>query len=302
MSRVPVLPVRLNGDVVYPVGEFEGSWCGPEIKEAIGRGVQVRCLRMAVYDKDVLYNEYVKTMYKCKQRAKRDGKPHEAATAKSLLNSAFGKWAQRAKRWQDRPGLIPVAPYTQWYGPLDDDGVPTQFRAIAWRVQQLVDAGEPGDSFPGVSAYISAYGRCRLWQLIETAGPENVYYYDTDSIFCHPVGFERLLAANEIDQDQIGLLSIRGKHTHVQIIGRQAYVCDGKLTASGVTWRRTTDGVTHAVRLVQPGLGHFLWRDQPPSVERHIQTLREQRVYRHGHVQADGSVLPLRYTSELGVI
>ena len=59
-----------------------------------------------------------------------------------------------------------------------------------------------------LAAYITAGARSMLCRAIVIAGPENVYYCDTDSLFVNAEGFRRLQAAGLLHEDMLGLFKL----------------------------------------------------------------------------------------------
>lgn len=90
------LPVKRDGKLTFPVGRFSGTWCFPEIRNALNDGVieitEVKevliSLRM-----ETPFKEFITTLYN--SRLKVEG--IEKTIKKLLMNANYGKWAQRQK-------------------------------------------------------------------------------------------------------------------------------------------------------------------------------------------------------------
>lgn len=290
----PILPYRLGEDIIYPVGRWTGTYVGPELRLLRDAGCIVQCHALAVYRGEPIYRRWVETLYAERLRRLDAGDTAMAKAIKLLLNSGFSKWAQRKRRWQDVTDMVPPAPYSQWWG----DGGTRQYRAIGWCVQreeffQGIDAEKPSNMV-AITAYVNSLARVRLWQLMQIAHLEHVYYYDTDSLIVDEMGHTHLEAAGELHGTRLGAMSVRGRHGHVRIIGRQAYECDGMLTLSGTASPCIRDGESFAKVYRSPPIQHWLLKDEPPGIDRLVCRVRKDRPYRHGHVQADGSVEPVR--------
>lgn len=290
-TPVPVLPYRHNGEVFYPTGGWTGTYAGPELALLLRVGSIVACHALAVYDGSTIYYDYVTRLYAARTAAYNRGDMALAKCLKHTLNASFAKWAQRKRRWVDVTDRVPPAPYLQWW----QDGGKTQYRSIGWVMQREehfegMDAELP-DNVPAITAYVNSLARVRLWELMVTAGRNHVYYYDTDSLICDQYGFDRLRLCHEVHAQELGKLSVRGRHDVVRIIGRQAYECDGELTLSGTSAPHVREGESFARVLKTPPIQHWLLKGQPPGIDRMVCRVRKDRGYRHGHVMHDGAVL-----------
>ena len=290
--REPCVPVRLEDRTVWPTGKFDTVLCGPELCLLYAIGAKVQVFRSAIYETRPIYKAFVERLWRARQAYKADGNKQMAKVVKGILNAAFGKWAQVRRRWRDLPEADCPFPYYQWW----HNGI--QRRSLGWQVQELRVPGpgpfdaEPAESFPAITAYINSQARIYLWGLLSAAGRSNVYYYDTDSLFCNQHGYERLVASDMVKEDSLGLLSVKGVYHTLRIIGRQAYEADGKLVLSGLREQHRKVGDSYAEVLRAPPIGYYLREQEQPGWDRHIARIRTTRRYDLGNVGDDGSVTP----------
>lgn len=194
-QRIPPLPVRFEGKLVFPVGRLRGVWSWDELELVLHPrvgGEIVETHRSVWYEAWPVFQGYVKTMYAYREAFKR-GEGNEAldALAKLLLNSLFGKTGQKVERGK----LI--------YLPLDDDkrlevmdrarpldGDPDE--AVVWEEPTILNAPY---IVPQLAAQVTTLSRKRLFlgmmSVLDQGG--RVLYTDTDSIMCtgavvQPVG------------------------------------------------------------------------------------------------------------------
>lgn len=290
---VPVVPTRRNGSMIFPIGQFSTTLCGPEILLAAEYGNVVKCELAAVYVGRKLFTDWVGQLWAFRREAEQAVDAYAKKAIKLILNSLFGKFAQLSRRWVDVPDELPPAAYMQWWGFPGDDDTPVQYRSLAWKVQTLVTRGETAESFPAVTAYVNSYGRARLWDLLYKAGRQHVYYYDTDSLICSALAAANLEQLGEIATGKLGYMSVRGQHRSGRIIGRQAYELDGKLTLSGCPTPAVATGDTHATTVRPAPLDYYLWRGEQPGTERRTASIKLDRPYPFGHVGPDGVVTPI---------
>ena len=88
-----------------------------------------------------------------------------------------------------------------------------------------------GFAFPAVSAYITGIIRAKLINLIEKAGWDNVFYFDTDGLIVNEKGFERL---KDLIGNEIGKLKIEEKGSNIEIIAPKFYSIEGKIKFAGI--------------------------------------------------------------------
>lgn len=90
------LPVKKDGKLIFPVGEFSGTWCFPEIrfalKEKIIEILEVKEVLIS-YPMESPFKKFAKEVYD--KRLKADG--IEKNNLKLILNSLYGKFGQREK-------------------------------------------------------------------------------------------------------------------------------------------------------------------------------------------------------------
>lgn len=90
------LPVKKDGKLIFPVGEFSGTWCFPEIRFALKQGVieilEVKEVLIS-YPMETPFKKFAMELYE--QRLKAEG--IEKNNLKLILNSLYGKWGQREK-------------------------------------------------------------------------------------------------------------------------------------------------------------------------------------------------------------
>ena len=92
---------------------------------------------------------------------------------------------------------------------------------------------EAFNSFPAISAHVTAYARMMLLSYIEQAGWNNVFYTDTDSLFVNYAGYQNLLP--EIDSKVLGKLKVEDiSKTDTEIRGCKDYTFNHQIKTKGV--------------------------------------------------------------------
>lgn len=216
----PMYAVQFRGKLVFPVGEFETVLTTPELKRAIQRGHLVSVGKIAIYEMFPIFRTYVDFFWKVRKQAKKDGNQAVDYMSKLFLNSLYGKFGQTGRIFEDVKEIESdaVKRWTIWDA---DEARKRTFRVFYGLLQEESIEGESKDSLPAIAAHVTAYGRMYLWDLIETAGRENVFYCDTDSVFVNDVGAENL--SGFLDDEKLGALKVEWESDEVTIRGNKDY-------------------------------------------------------------------------------
>ncbi len=163
--EIPLLPYhRIDGKLLFPYGKWAGWYYSPEIDKAKEIGYNIKVDKGYVFPKtDFLFKDFVEHYYEIKKNSSGSKK----AIAKMVLNSLYGKFAQRhiydtyvigneESRYSYIPFLNLQRKKTETFS----------------RYQHTEIAG-----------FITSYARLKLYNLFEKAGLDRVYYCDTDSLF-----------------------------------------------------------------------------------------------------------------------
>jgi hypothetical protein len=216
----PAYCLRYKNHTLHPVGEFDTTLSTPELIYALGHKHIKQVYRLALYEKEQIFKEFVDFFYPLKVKYTiEDNKPFRMF-AKLYMNSLYGKFGQRAETWTN------VTDTQGWRidGEVEhrgSDGKTYRYQRWGNTVWEITDAGEAANSFPGIAAHVTAYARMYLWTLINKAGRDNVYYTDTDSLIVNKQGLTNLSAY--IDPDRLGALKLEKTSTNVLIEAPKTY-------------------------------------------------------------------------------
>ena len=287
-------PRDVDKGVIWPVGRFWTTLAGPELMLAFHEANIVKCSVVATYESHPHFRRWVDELYAWRNQCRQEGDSIGAKVCKRILNSLFGKFAQRNKRWVDVDDALSTDPFAQWWRRNAETGLPEQWRSFAWHVQRLTDLGEHAESMPIITAWITSLARVRLWEMIQAANEHNVYYYDTDSIWTNREGLGKLQRADMVHQTKLGKLKLEKAYDVVQYYGIKHYVADGHVVCAGLPAdsRLTADG--RAEIRSRPPLSSYLWKREAPQADEVQMTIPVLRPYLHGKIEADGRTGPLR--------
>lgn len=287
----PAYPVKRDGLVIYPVGTFTTTLCGPELEDAFAHGRVIKVVEYARYRMGTPLQAYALELYKMRVAEENHGFPGAATWIKRMLVGLPGKLGQRNHRWVDCPDVMPQTLYGEWYGEGEGTDV-IRYRSIGGIVQRDCIDGYAADSVPAIAAFVTSYGRIRLLGAIRTAGRENVHYVDTDSLFVNKEGMRRLLESEYMASKGLGSLTLRGVYNAMDIRGVKYYVTDGKVTCSGLAKGNIVDkgdGLHYTRMLTATEQSRRGYKPESVVVEGTYARLGE---YHQGVVCVDGTVKP----------
>lgn len=97
-TYLPVLGIRHQGRLVFPVGTMRGKWTNIELLEAYRAGAKVEIHAQARYRAKSFLFPFVKTFYKLRQDAIAAGDEFRSYAYKIALNSLYGKLTETVER------------------------------------------------------------------------------------------------------------------------------------------------------------------------------------------------------------
>lgn len=192
--------------LIFPVGDYETTLTTPELIEAFKRGLVVSLKNVCLYEGGNIFQEYVDFFYTARLAAKAEGDAIHDHLYKIFLNSLYGKFGQTNSTWDrvdDADPDIIALDMIKHNGKIEYLKV---FGGGVFQLNKNPDDQESYNSFPAVAAHVTGYARMLIWSIIETAGADNTYYTDTDSVFTNDEGYRRMEAAGMIDPNRLGAL------------------------------------------------------------------------------------------------
>lgn len=224
-------PHRLNDRLCFPIGEFTTTLTTPELSYALEHD-HIRVIRsMAIYEQHELFTDYVQQLYAQRMIYKREGNDAFQFSVKLLLNSLYGKFGQTGRHWNTVRDAVDGDP-PEWLHQEFPEDRPVKYRTRLGKVQTLSRDAESFNSFPAIAAHVTAYGRSRMWQLMNAAGLEHVLYMDTDSLIVTEQGRVGLLP--HLDESRLGQLKLEGVSHTSHFYGPKDYVFDDIPRRKGV--------------------------------------------------------------------
>lgn len=288
-----IYPLRTKDKLIFPVGKFTTYLSTPEIIRAYHADHITKVHEVSLYAHAPIFTEFVNYFYNKRLEAVESGNKTEALLHKNLLTNLYGKFGQRGLIWENKGQTDDLSSGT-WEELDADTGKVYRHRQLGGLVQAQYDEQESRDSFPAIAAHVTAYARILLYNMINIAGKENVYYVDTDSLLVNDCGLRRL--DSYIDPSRLGCLKVEGVYDDVEIFGAKDYRFGTKERHKGVK----KNAAWLADNIVQQqqwsSLSGLLKTGSvsKPTTKTIYKTLR--REYNKGTVDASGYVLPFKLT------
>lgn len=171
---IPLLPVRHDKKLKFPLGTFTGVWTSAELQKAVSIGYKIlKCYSFIYYKQSKPYfRDFANFVWERRSHYKKLGNKGMDLMIKKIGNSLYGKFAQRNA--------------SDYFGRIADaDSLPEkceifEFHGEIW-VRIKGDLVPATFEFPAISSFITSYARLKLYEGIESNMNE-MLYCDTDSL------------------------------------------------------------------------------------------------------------------------
>lgn len=223
-------PYRDSGQVFYPIGEFWTILCTRSLQRALKSGHIKRVRMCIIYEKAPLFAEYVSYMYAKRLEAKAKEQLAYDLFYKRLLASLYGRFALINEK-VERIGDGDWDSFKLYPNRDKDTGQKSRMVEIGGGVFEVSGYEESYYSFPAISAHVTDDARWKIWDYVDQAGAENVYYTDTDSLIVPESGKERL--ENQIHATRLGALKIQSVSDQYLGFAKKDIIFDGDITRKG---------------------------------------------------------------------
>ena len=185
----PVLPLRTD-KLIFPIGEFTGVWNFPEIRLALFKGYEIVNTHWILSSEpiDSPFDDYINYFMDKKIKYQKEGKKALTFLAKRMMNSLYGKFAQRIDT-EER--------YTH-----DEPDIGVPYKKLGNNTFKLknINKERARETVVCWSSYITSYARCALYSFLPIDG---LRYCDTDSIV-----IDQPLDNEVISPHEFGLMSL----------------------------------------------------------------------------------------------
>lgn len=292
----PAYPILRDHRLYFPVGSFTSTLTTRELAYALKHGHIIRVGQVAVYRKAQLFKRFVEDLYALRLRYKADGNKGFEYMVKRMLNGLSGKWGQHKIV---RKILGTADPYIMHI----ERVLIYQTRKLAsvvtygGKVYLETKEHESYNAFVAIVAHITADLRMKLWGDVQTAGLENCYYFDTDSIFVNEVG--KLNLRHRIDPLKLGYLKIEGTTRDFTIFAPKDYRFGENVKTKGVPKRaKQLDDGRYLYDQFQGWSGAMRKKEIGHIVTRPIKKTLHRKLTQ-GKLGLNGRVIPFDFPGDI---
>ena len=218
----PLLPVKHNNKLLFPIGNIEGWYTHIELRKALELGYVITKVKKTHYYTQTCapFKEFITDLYALRLKFKTENNPAEHIV-KLMLNSLWGKFTQKY-RGKDNLICEPTLEQLQKY-----DYVEPLSNGF-FRVKKETAIPAPHCQ-PIWGCYTTAYGRLKLYDYIIKYDP---VYVDTDS----------LITEHEIKNGKgLGELKLEAKIDSGIIVKPKFYMINDMRKVKGLGCRATRD-------------------------------------------------------------
>jgi len=291
-TDIPCLPVRENNRLIFPVGRFVTSLSTPEINLAFQFGRIEKVFKVAFYEPQPLFKDFVEFFYTKRLEAKQEGNKINNMLFKLILNSLYGKFGQKSGAWE-------IVGETEKEGAGYEEGFDLEtgkritYKWFSGVMFEKKEEKESLNSFPAIASHVTANARRLLFNYILQAGFENVYYCDTDSLFVNETGLNRLKTC--LSDVHLGFLKLEEIKKNLCLYGAKDYVWESGEKHKGVPKDATK---------IEEGIWEY-WEwsklgrlTKENSIDQYFNkkiVKRLKRQYVKGWILATGKVVPLEF-------
>ena len=225
---LPYLPLKHDKKLIFPIGEFRGTYTYYEIRRALSLGYEIKkIIRALEFSKNYNFtmSDFIDHLYKRRQQAKDEKEIVMDYACKILMNGSYGKFALGNEKTE----LVPMEVALSMKGDFSSEVFPNNQVIVKKTTKFAVSTNYY------YAAIITAIGRDRLYDhLLE--GMKNgrtLIYCDTDSVFFRGPSFD-----NNYCGKNLGDLEPQYEITAAQFIlpktyfvrfkdGKEIYKCKG---------------------------------------------------------------------------
>lgn len=311
-TGVPVVPLRTQSGVFYPVGEFRTTIAGPDIRAARDAGALVAIGAGYVHQMGKVMQPWAQWILDI-QSGRNTACPDVArVVAKQWGRTVIGKWAAHGF---EKTALGPSPSFGWGYEEGFDVATNSHGGMVDIGGQRwwVATGAEPDNAYPAVLGWVESEVRVRLNRVISALGRGAVIQCDTDGLivsepmlgskaargeFVAPDGVYGAAKVEWVLQQLAPLvwplrLRLKRSSRHLTVIGPQHVQTDSGRRYSGIPGMATRDERGHFVGHLWPKLQWQMANGDPRGYVRPHRDAVIGGVYAPGWVTSKGTVLPV---------
>jgi hypothetical protein len=205
--NIPLLPFKTKDKTIFPIGHIHGIYTHILLKKALEIGYKIKWIyKQIIYKQSIpIFKEYVTQLYNIRKQMKQENNIEEQ-TVKLLMNSLYGKFAQRPQKLYETITIDSMTPQIllkkmrQHYNIIEN-------KEKTLYIMTKETKNYPKNSFPILSSYVTSYAILHMFNLLKNCKP---IYTDTDSIITKERLNNDLVGLNlgQFKMEKTGLLEV----------------------------------------------------------------------------------------------
>jgi len=207
LCHIPPIPVKYDNKLLFPCGQFETVLCSPELELIIDNILEIK--QLIIYKGNNIFDEFILDFYDKRLQAKALNNKIYDQIYKLIMNSLYGKFAQRK--------FIDIRHYGL-DNHFENNTCEMDNHYIKWiegkAYEKIIDVINP-NSFTAIASFVTSYARRKLYE--ELLNCDYPIYCDTDSIFTP----HKIL---NTDDKKLGGLKYEHDYRNFQALGNKMYM------------------------------------------------------------------------------
>jgi len=236
----PCLPVRTQDGFCWPVGTFTGWWWEHELAQAADYGASITLHEAYIYRGRPALAEWAEWVIGVAEGHIDGFTEAQRAAVKHWGRALIGRMAVQFSPWERfGAGLDGAVAAMTMHD--HDTGTSSTLLLLG---EDSYEAGPKvygSDAVPAINSAVLSEARIRLWEAMNVAGLESVYYVDTDCLIVDQAGDWRLREATS--RGDLWGLRVKHRHSAMRIWGPRAMTSHRGRKTAGVprTAKRTSE-------------------------------------------------------------
>lgn len=311
-TDIPRFPVRVDGAVDYPIGQFTTILAGPEIAWARETGCLRRVGRGQWHLLGKGYQPFFRRVLDWGRPGENDLPPIVAAAWKHFGRTVIGKFAQHGYHTRNT-GMLSIETLLYEQEANRDDGIKTSKIHYGGYIWEITEEGDGNNAYPAVTAFVESRTRVALGKAIEAIGQAAIVLCDTDGLWANvgaleagqtgDIGFDladidrraRVEVLADAVSARLAPFTLREKASseRIRIAGPQIYQAGTVSKASGRPRNLTRQDDDHWAGQTFPTFAWQQQHSQPGTYKTRLESWQWPATRIRGWCLTDGRVLPL---------
>lgn len=225
-------PKKIDGKIVFPIGEFRTTLCSPELFYDYSNIKEI--FSISIYEKGKIFKDYIDYFYNKRIEYKKLGNEIYTYFCKIFMNSLYGKFGQKNSIFERKKD------FDKYY---KDEGfhdifINNEYFNIKFEDKKaFINIGnyECFNSFVAIASFVTSYARVNLLDYLLLNGFK-VLYVDTDSLFVKSKHAE--VYNKYLDNYKLGFLKVEDEGNELEIRTLKDYVFNGEEKIKGLPFKK----------------------------------------------------------------